>query len=409
MGQSTAPLAGLRVIEISSFVASPLGGMTLAQLGAEVIRIDPIGGAPDVRRWPLAPSGISMYWTGLNKGKRSIEVDLRAPAGQEIVQRLVTAPGEGGGILLTNAAGRSFMSYPTLSALRSDVIVVELTGKSDGSPAVDYTVNAEVGFPLVTGSPGTSDPVNHVLPAWDVAAGLYAALAILAAERGRRLTGTGSHVVAALADVAIATAGNLGLLAEAQFGGTRERIGNHLFGGFAHDFATSDGRRVMLVALTPRHFKDLVELTGTADAVSAIEAALKADFSTDGDRYTHRELLVALFKPWFAGRSHAEVSAGLGASSVLWSTYAGFADLVADPALAANPMMSVLDQPGVGPHLAPAGPLAFAGLDRRAVPAPALGEDTDEVLRSVAGYSSEEIAELRAAGTVAGPAADPGD
>src|ERR1700749_2343221 len=98
--EEPAPFAGLRVIEISSFVASPLGGMTLAQLGADVIRIDPVGGAPDVRRWPLADSGTSLYWTGLNKGKRSAVVDLRSPAGQEAVQRLVTAPGEGGGILL---------------------------------------------------------------------------------------------------------------------------------------------------------------------------------------------------------------------------------------------------------------------------------------------------------------------
>ena len=65
-----APLAGMRIVEISSFVAAPLGGMTLAQLGAEVIRVDPVGGAADVTRWPLAPSGTSLYWTGLNKGKR---------------------------------------------------------------------------------------------------------------------------------------------------------------------------------------------------------------------------------------------------------------------------------------------------------------------------------------------------
>jgi 2-methylfumaryl-CoA isomerase len=77
-----APLAGLRVIEVSSFVAAPLGGMTLAQLGAEVIRIDPPGGAPDTTRWPLAPNGGSLYWAGLNKGKRSVTLDLRSPGGQ---------------------------------------------------------------------------------------------------------------------------------------------------------------------------------------------------------------------------------------------------------------------------------------------------------------------------------------
>jgi len=84
------PLAGLRVVEVSTFVAAPLGGMTLAQLGAEVVRVDPLGGAPDHTRWPLAESGTSLYWTGLNKAKRSIAVDLRSAAGQELVTRLVT-------------------------------------------------------------------------------------------------------------------------------------------------------------------------------------------------------------------------------------------------------------------------------------------------------------------------------
>lgn len=397
------PLNGLRVIEISSFVASPLGGMTLAQLGADVVRIDPLGGAPDVRRWPLADSGVSLYWTGLNKGKRSATIDLRSPAGQEAVQRLITAPGEGGGILLTNAAGRGFMSYPALAALRADVIVVELTGRSDGSPAVDYTVNAEIGFPLVTGPPELAGAVNHVLPAWDVACGLYAALAIVAAERSRRLTGAGSHVTAALSDVALATAGNLGLLAEAQFGTVRERIGNHLYGGFAHDFATADGQRVMLVALTTRHFRDLVELCGVGAAVDAVEGALKADFSTDGGRYENRDVLLGLLRPWFAARGLDEVSAGLRSTSVLWSVYGTFGDAVA--AAAGNPMMSVLDQPGVGPHLAPGSPLAFAGHDRTAAPAPGLGQHTEEVLRAVAGYSESEIAQLVAAGAVASAAA----
>ena len=98
-----APLAGLRIIEVSSFVAAPLGGMTLAQLGAEVIRIDPLGGAPDTTRWPLAPNGGSLYWAGLNKGKRSVTLDLRSPDGQRAVADLVASSGPDGGIVLTNA------------------------------------------------------------------------------------------------------------------------------------------------------------------------------------------------------------------------------------------------------------------------------------------------------------------
>jgi 2-methylfumaryl-CoA isomerase len=402
---ATAPLAGLRVVEISSYVASPLGGMTLAQLGAEVIRIDPIGGAPDIRRWPLGPTGTSLYWTGLNKGKRSVTVDLRSPAGQEVVQRLVAAPGDGGGILLTNAGGRGWMSHEALAALRPDVILVQLFGHHDGKTAVDYTVNAEVGFPLVTGPDGHADPINHVLPAWDIACGLYATVALLAAERRRARTGEGAVVRAALHDVALATAGNLGFLAEAELGVTRPRIGNHLYGGFAHDFPTADGRRVMLVALTSRHWRDLLALTGRTEVIQAVEGALKADFSTESDRYAHREVLLGLLRPWFAERDSDEVAAALATTSVLWSTYKTFTDLlgVGRAELEANPMFSVLEQPGVGEYLAPGSPLAFAGLPRRPEPAPRLGEHTDQVLRELGGYSSDEIEDLREAGTVAGP------
>ncbi|MBV8346570.1 MAG: CoA transferase, partial [Mycolicibacterium sp.] len=120
------PLTGTTVVEVSSFVAAPLCGMTLAQLGAEVIRIDPVGGASDFRRWPLSASGRSIYWTGLNKGKRSATVDLRSPEGQRLVQRLIV---EGDGIVVTNAAGLSWLAYEQLAAMRSDVIHVQLLGR----------------------------------------------------------------------------------------------------------------------------------------------------------------------------------------------------------------------------------------------------------------------------------------
>ena len=134
MTQSPGPLSGLRIVEVSSFVAAPLCGLTLSQLGAEVIRIDPIGGASDYNRWPVTDKGESIYWTGLNKGKRSLSVDMRAERGQELIRRLVTAPGPGGGILVTNAGGRKWMSHDSLAQLRSDVITLEILGRRDGSP-----------------------------------------------------------------------------------------------------------------------------------------------------------------------------------------------------------------------------------------------------------------------------------
>jgi 2-methylfumaryl-CoA isomerase len=110
---SSGPLAGLTVLEVSSFVAAPLGGLTLAQLGAEVIRVDPVGGAADYGRWPLAPSGTSLFWTGLNKGKRSVTVNFRQPEGRQIVADLVRATGPGGGIVLTTRSARPGWATPS--------------------------------------------------------------------------------------------------------------------------------------------------------------------------------------------------------------------------------------------------------------------------------------------------------
>jgi 2-methylfumaryl-CoA isomerase len=380
MVEAAGLLEGLRVVEVSSFVAAPLGGMPLAQLGAEVIRVDPPGGGPDIGRWPVAESGTSMYWAGLNKGKRSVTADLRSPEGQRQITDLVTEAGEGRGILLTNAA-RPFLDDDALRARRPDLIHLRIRGRYDGGAAVDYTVNAGAGFPMVTGPPDHDGPVNHVLPAWDIACGLYAALGIAAAERRRGRTGEGCFLRIALQDVALAMAGNLGFLAEAQVGGvTRERIGNHVYGSFARDFTCRDGGRVMVVALTPRHWSDLVAVTGMTAAVRALEEGLGADFGQEADRYTYREALAALFGRWFGEHTLEEVTSALSGTAVLWERYRTFTELVADPALRDNPLMSVVDQPGVGPYLAPGSPLSVDGRMAPAVPAPRLGAQTGEVL-----------------------------
>jgi 2-methylfumaryl-CoA isomerase len=372
------PLAGLRIVEVSSFVASPLAGLTLSQLGADVTRVDPIGGAADVHRWPVTAESESIYWAGLNKGKRSVTADLRSEEGQETVRRLVTAPGDGGGILLTNQAGRAWMSHATLATLRPDVITVEILGRTDGTPGVDYTVNAGLGFPMITGPVDHSGVVNHVLPAWDVACGLYAALAISSAVRRRERTGAGAHVSLPLEDTALSIASTLGYLTEPQVNGRgREGTGNAVYGTFGTDVATSDGGRFMLVALTPRHFRDLVELTGVADAVTAVEKALDADFRSEADRFTHRAVLTALIEPWFARHTSAEATAALASSSVLWEQYRSFSDVVESGALSANPMFAELDQPRIGRFLAAGHPASFDGEHYFTGPASELGADNE--------------------------------
>ena len=400
---TTQPLRGLRIIEFASFVAGPSAGMTLAQLGAEVIRIDPTGGAPDYHRWPVsARTGASLYWSALNRGKRSVQIDVRSPQGRELVLALATAPGPDAGIVVDNQVGRPWLGYGELAKRRGDVIRMHIGGRADGGPAVDYTVNTEVGITALTGPADTDTPVNHVLPAWDVSCGLYAALSVLTALRRRDATGEGSRIRLALDDVALATAANLGFLTEVMVNGVqRPGIGNAVFGQYGHDFTSSDGAAFMVVALTGRHFADLTELTGTTKAVAAVAEALEADFTDEGQRYQHRDVLNALFASWFSTHTATEVAAALSSSSVLWERYQSFAEVAASPRVTANPLFAPLDQPRIGQHLAPGLPMAVDGAHDRAGAAPELGQHSAEVLAEWLGMDEAEIAAMIESGALA--------
>ncbi|MDB5713047.1 MAG: carnitine dehydratase, partial [Sphingomonadales bacterium] len=227
-----ALLGGTRVIEASSFVASPTAGLYLAQMGAEVIRVDQLGGGPDFRRWPKADIGASLYWEGLNKGKKSVALDLGRPEGRELLAEIATAPGDRAGLFLTNFPVDGFLSHAKLEQRRADLITTRIMGLANGGPALDYTVNSALGIPQITGPASLGDqPVNHVLPAWDLLTGAYAAFAMLAALQHRQATGRGQEVRIPLADVGIATIANLGQLAEVMTtGDNRARYGNSVYG-----------------------------------------------------------------------------------------------------------------------------------------------------------------------------------
>nr|WP_090281257.1 CoA transferase [Mycolicibacterium komanii]CRL77413.1 putative acyl-CoA transferase/carnitine dehydratase [Mycolicibacterium komanii] len=396
--EATRPLAGVRIVEISSFVAVPLAGMTLAQLGAEVTRVDPIGGAADYRRWPVTDDGESIYWAGLNKGKRSVAADVRSAEGQDVIKRLVASSG----VLITNVAGREWHSYEVLKELRPDLIHVEVSGRADGGTGVDYTVNAGIGFPLVTGPSELASPVNHVLPAWDVACGLYTALAVVTALRHRDATGQGQRISIPLENVALATAGNLGFFTEVMVNGTaRERIGNSVYGQYGQDFVSSDGVSFMVVALTGRHFRDLTELTGTTKAVAALAETLGADFSDEGQRFVHRDALSGLFAEWFSAHTAEEIGAALSTTSVLWERYRTFDEATTEDKVTANPLFTSLDQPRIGTYLAPGLPISIGGQYPPAVASPALGDDTVGVLSDWLGLTEEQVDGLVSSGAVA--------
>lgn len=394
-------LPGLTVIEASSFVASPTAGLYLAQMGAEVIRVDQIGGGPDFRRWPVTQNGDSLYWENLNRAKKSLALDLGRPEGRELLQALVRATGQ----FVTNFPVKGFLAHEALAEGRADLITVRVMGWADGSPALDYTVNNAVGYPMLTG-PGP-DPVNHVLPAWDLLTGAYAAFALMAALRRRDATGEGGEIRIPLSDVAIGTVANLGGIAEVMdTGADRPRLGNTVFGLFGRDFTTRDGKRTMIVVVTHRQWANLIAALNLGDAIARVEAERGVSFAKDdGLRFTHRDALFPLFEAAIAARDHADLAAAFDAGGIVHSAYGTMADAVRDPRLVTeNPIFGSADDPSGTRYPAVGAFATLPGEERRPpAPAPRNGQHSEQVLAETLGLSSGEIARLFDAGIAAPP------
>ena len=393
------------MVEGSAFVAAPSGGMTLAQLGADVIRFDQLGGGIDYKRWPLSNSGKSLYWNSLNKGKRSIAVDFRNPKGRELIQSLITEPGDDSGLFVTNFPAKGFLSDDVLREKRSDLIYVNLTGDRNGGSAVDYTVNSRIGLPYLTGE--GQIPVNNPFPVWDVLAGQQIAVALLAAERHRSKSSQGQFVKLALADVAMATMGHLGYIAEAQLvSENRQAIGNHIFGTFGHDFVCKDGFRVMIVGISQKQWDAIVRVTQTHEEIASLEKELNLNFSREGDRFSARKKLCELFIPWFAKIRFADAKKALDEAGVCWGRYQTIEEFVKDDPECSteNPLFSMVDQPGIGEYLTPSQAMKFSEFEHEPPgPAPLLGQHTDEILAEVLKMGSLEISRLHDEKIVAGP------
>ncbi len=382
--------------------------MTLAQLGADVIRFDPIGGGLDYRRWPVSRHNAhSLFWDGLNKGKRSIAVDFRAPRGEELLTRLICAPGPDAGIFSTNFPARGWLSYDALRAHRADLIMVNLLGRRDGGSEVDYTVNPQLGFPDLTGPSHDSAPVNHVFPAWDAIAGTMLAVAMLAAERHRCRTGDGQLVTLALKDVGLAMLGHLGMIAEVQVNDVdRPRYGNYLYGAFGRDFVTRDNERVMVIGLTDMQWSTLRKATGLADAFDRVATERALDLHDEGNRFLAREELASVLAQWIGERTLAEVRIAFEQHRVTWGPYRTVRGALAEDADCSvdNPLFGMVTHPHTGSYLTPATPLSFGGVPRvPALPAPRLGAHTDEILLGILGLSEAEVGALHDDRIVAGP------
>ncbi|MBO6610269.1 CoA transferase [Altererythrobacter sp.] len=399
-------LSDLSVIEVSSFVASPTIGLYCAQMGAEVIRVDHKAGGLDYDRYMLTKEGRSLSWENLNRAKKSVALDLRSGEGRELCVELARKTGQ----CVTNLPEKSFLSHAALSDGRPDMVSVRIMGWHDGRQAMDFTVNAASGYPLMCGPEdwdmATAPPVNQVLPAWDFITGAYGAFALLAALHHRDASGEGSEVRIPLGDVAIGTMANSGSMAEMLYrGADRERLGNAIWGAFGRDFKSLDNQRFMVAALTPKQWDGLVAAFGLTEEIAALEAELGVRFA-DGDRprFEHRHRLFDLFQQAAGQHDYGDLATRMGEHGCTFERYRTMHEAANDPEL-------VADNPLFGPS--PANPSgfeypatrSFANMPEKQVgdpaPAPYLGQHSEEVLAERLGLSSGAIGKLVDAGTVA--------
>ena len=399
-------LNGMRVVESSAFVAVPLAGMTLAQMGADVIRFDRIEGGLDSKRWPVSETGKSHFWAGMNKGKRSIAVNMRSEEGKELITRIITAPGKDAGFFISNLRVRGWMDHETLSKYREDLIMVTLSGDRSGNPAVDYTVNPALGIPHITGPEDHEDPVASALPAWDLIAGNMVVSALLAAERRRFRSGLGDDVELSLKDVAAATIGHLGMLGDAATSSIqRGKSGNDLYGAYGHDFVCADGTRIMLIGLTDRQWKLIVKATDSGAQFSKLADETGLSLNEEANRWILRKRISSILEPWFSKRKLSDFAKEFDSLGLTWSVFRSLKEaLKYDSDLSDNnPMFTVLEQPGLGKFPVPASPVFFGHAGQnKADRAPHLGEHTEEILSEVLRASDTEIAQLFDKGIVTG-------
>jgi len=392
-------LSGLKIVEVSSFVASPTAGLYCAQMGAEVVRIDHKAGGLDYDRYMMTREGRSLSWENLNRAKKSLALDLNCAEGRELAAEMVRRTGQ----MITNLPLNSFLSHDKLAEGCPALVSVRIMGWHDGRQAMDFTVNAASGYPLMCGpeewDPATAPPVNQVLPAWDFITGAYSAFALLAGLRHRDATGKGAEMRVPLGDVAIGTMFNAGAGPEMLYrGADRERLGNAIWGAFGRDFLSRDGKRFMVAALTPKQWKATVEAFGLGAEVAALEAELGVDFAaSDHQRFVNRHRLFDLFQRAADTFDYADLAERLSKAGATFERYRTMYEAAQDPDLVTN-------NPLFGPS--PANPSgfsypatrSFANLPGEAVgdpkPAPYLGEHSEEVLAERLGLSSRTIASL---------------
>jgi CoA:oxalate CoA-transferase len=386
-------LAGLRVLDMTQVLSGPFAAQILADLGADVIKLEPPAGDLARSMQPHFIGDDSVYFIALNRNKRSVAVDLKTPAGVDLVRRLIARCDV---VVENNRPGVLDRLGLKADDIRKDnprLIWCAISGfGQDGpyrdKPAYDMIVQALSGGMSLTGEPG-GRPVRAGIPIGDIAAGMYAAIAILAALNRRHATGQGETIDISMLDCQAAML----TYQAAYFLHSGKGPGRQ---GSGHDsipvyraFTGGDGRDFVICALTEGNWQAVCRVLG--------DPALPADprFATARERYHNRLPLWAHLEQAFKARPAADWVARLAAESVPVAVVNTIDQLVADPQIRHRGMVTELAAPD-GRHARVMGsPIALADAPRAETRfPPRLGEDTAEVLREVLGLSADEIVAL---------------
>ena len=400
------PLVGIRVLDLSRVLAGPWAGQNLADLGAEVIKIErpKIGddsrafGPPWMKDAQGRDTRDSAYFTSANRGKKSVTVNLQQPEGQALVRALAAKSD----VLLENYKfgdlARYGLGYAQLKDINPRLIYCSVTGFGHTGPyrerpGYDFMIQGMGGMMSVTGEPD-GEPQRAGVPIADIITGMYASIAVCAALAHRAQSGTGQHLDLALLDsqIALLAYQNTNYFAT---GKPPRRIGNlHPNIVPYQPFRASDGE-VILACGNDNLYRKFCEAAGCA------ELAADSRFATNGKRVENRDELARLLGAIFAKRTKKEWVELLDAAGVPNGPINDIAQVFAEPQVKARGVRIEVEHPVAGKLPMVASPMRFSGTPlEHKTPPPLLGEHTDEILQRVLGKKVEEIARLRADGAI---------
>ncbi|WP_108663216.1 CaiB/BaiF CoA transferase family protein [Acuticoccus kandeliae] len=393
---SQGPLAGIRVVDLTRVLAGPFSTMLLADLGAEVIKVETPAG-DQIRGQGGMRDGFSWYFAGFNRNKRSVKLNMRAAEGMAIVKDLIRTAD----VLVENfrpgVLGKMGLTEEVLKALKPDLVVCSIsgygqTGPYKDRPSFDFIAQAMSGFMSSTGYPGR-EPLRAGLPISDLIAGLYGALAVSAALRRREVTGKGERIDVALVDSILSFSSYFAANYLAT-GKEMERTGNdHPVVAPYGVFRAKDGD----VAIAPSNDQIYGRLV---DALGLREALSGPDFDTNAARMKNRARVNAIIDSKIGEDTRDHWIDVLNAAGVPCGRVLTYPEVFEDPQILAREMVCEVDHPGRGPVRMVGFPMKLteAPCEMRE-PAPELGADTAGVLEAL-GYGPERIAALRDGGVI---------